>query len=214
MRNPIDNLIWKKYPNGAVTQWFGENPELYSKIGLKAHNGIDIVAPYGTPIYAVSDQKIVEVKNDSGGYGKHIRGAGQMKEYTYGHLSKITCELGQEVKEGDKIGEMGNTGFVISGATPYWEYNPYAGTHLHFGIRELGEWTPGCMGIFYSVGDKYEILNYENGYKGSVDPVPFFSEVPQDVEQIKALQMTVISLATEVIRLYTELIHSLKLRNK
>jgi len=206
MKNPINNLIWEKYPKGAITQWFGENPALYSYMEMIGHNGIDIVAPYGTPIYAVSDQKIVTVKNDAGGYGRHIKAVGQNREYAYGHLSKIDVVLGQEVKEGDKIGEMGNSGFVVSGATPFWEYNPYAGTHLHFGIRELGEWYSGCQGIFYPTGDKFEMKNYNNGYKGSIDPRPFFTEILKDEEQIKALQMTVISLAKQVISLYQQLI--------
>jgi hypothetical protein len=54
---------------------------------------------------------------------------------------------------------MGNTGFVVSGNTPYWEVNPYAGTHVHFGLR------------LYKDG---QVQNYDNGFKGSINPLPYF----------------------------------------
>src|ERR1035437_7038364 len=42
----------------VITQKFGENPQMYSLPqygGIKGHNGIDYVAPIGTPIYATHD---------------------------------------------------------------------------------------------------------------------------------------------------------------
>lgn len=41
MTDPIKGMRWMKYPLGNVTQWFGENPELYKQIGLAHHNGWD-----------------------------------------------------------------------------------------------------------------------------------------------------------------------------
>ena len=143
MKRLIENLILKNYPQGHITQWFGENPSLYAWLGLKGHNGIDIVAPYGTPIFAFKGGKVVNVEFQDGGYGGQVRIMDDDYEYIYAHLSKIDTKIGYRVNEGDKIGEMGNTGFVVSGATPFWKYNPYAGTHLHFGIRPFSkEKTP------------------------------------------------------------------------
>lgn len=169
---PCKGFINKPYPYGSITQYFSENPILYSSICpvltpekqcLVGHNGIDIVAPYGTELYAVEDGVISEVKADAGGYGKHIRiltnimEDGTRHEWTYGHLSKINVALGQSVKAGYLVGLMGNTGFVVSSsnANGFWKYNPYAGTHLHFGLRQLNR--------------KGYPLNYTNGYFGSVD---------------------------------------------
>src|SRR3990167_10317533 len=106
MTNPVKNMTWKSYPKGNITQWFGENSKLYAFVGLNGHNGVDIVAPWGTPIYATSTQKVVEVKNDSSGYGKHIRCVDDEREYTYGHLSEISVKLDENIFAGDQIGLM------------------------------------------------------------------------------------------------------------
>ena len=195
-QNPIKNMVWGNYPKGNVTQWFGENPELYQKaviingIPLHAHNGIDIVAPWGTPIYATTTQKIQDVKNDAGGYGKHIRSLDREYEWVYGHLSDIFVTAGQTVVAGTHIANMGNTGFVVSGATPYWKVNPYAGTHLHMGVRKIGTMDA--------------ILDYNNGYFGAIDPFPLFKKDYEEV--IIPLQLTVISLANQVVGLLTKLL--------
>jgi murein DD-endopeptidase MepM/ murein hydrolase activator NlpD len=178
---PFDGFIKAKAPYGSISQFFGENPELYSKIPnpptvapdgrlltLIGHNGIDFVAPYGTPLLAVEDGYISEVKDSPLGYGKHIRIFTKEKvEWTYGHLSEIKCSLYQKVKKGDVIGLMGNTGFVVSShdGNGFWKAgsNKYAGTHLHLGKRIY----QGSMPVGY----------FTNGYFGSVD---FLNELPED----------------------------------
>lgn len=168
---PFKGCIPLDYPNGSVTQWFGENVLLYKPYNLDGHNGIDLVSQWGTPLLAVDDGKIVDRKDDEGGYGKHIRLLSTSNvEWTYGHLSSIIASIGQEVKAGDVIGLMGNTGHVVSGATPFWEYNPYAGTHLHLTKRQFmtveeavkitNDWIPS-WGL--------AIVNYKNGLKGAID---------------------------------------------
>jgi len=212
MRAPIKNYVNKEYPQGNVSQWFGENPDLYNKavcitwngekICLKGHNGIDIVAPWGTPIYAVEGGKVVGVKTSITGYGMHVRISSKGKEWVYGHLSMIDVKENDVIEEGTKIGNMGNTGFVISGATPYWEHNPYAGTHLHLGCRLTSE-TNTPFSTTYKNGDTVFVKNWDNGYFGAVD-----FDIPEEQQQadITQLQLTVISLANEVIRLLRQLI--------
>ena len=115
-------------------------------------------------------------------------------------MSSISVELGNVVSQGTEIGKCGNTGFVISGATPYWKYNPYAGTHLHFGIREFQS-RQGTQpyNIQYANGIQGTVLNYDNGFLGSIDPAPFIEW--DNTQEIKNLQLTVISLANQVIAL-------------
>lgn len=209
---PIKNYKNEKYPNGDVTQWFGENKELYEKasvnwgIQIHCHNGIDIVAPYGTPILATTRQLIVSVKNTPEGYGRHIRAVDDKYEHTYGHLSLIIAKAGEWVEEGAVIGFMGNSGFVISGATPFWKFNPYAGTHLHYGIRVLA--SSGAMVIY--LGKKYYIADYPGLAAGAVAPTQIWGKEikPDDNrELIKSKQLTVISLANQVILLLNRLIN-------
>lgn len=218
MKNPIDNFINKHYPEGNVTQYFGENPELYSKavcVGgdcLQGHNGVDIVAPWGTPIFAIEGGKIVDVKDTATGYGKHIRILSGQHEWTYGHLSRIDVKVGQIVKDGGCVGLMGNTGFVVSGATPYWKYNPYAGTHVHIGMRIFKHYTgSGTWNITYPTGDRGNIKDWDNGYWGSIDWIKTWRQKKGDENlHIKGLQLTVIALSNQVIGLLQKLI---KLKN-
>ncbi len=90
--------------------------------GTRMHEGTDMAAAYGTPIYATADG-VVEFAGWSNGYGrlikiKHAYGI----ETRYGHLSQIRVEVGQRVSRGDRIGDMGNSGRST-------------GTHLHYEIR-------------------------------------------------------------------------------
>ncbi len=90
------------------------------------HNGVDFGAPTGTPIYAVSNGNVI-ADGDSGkyAYGRWIAIQHSIdgKEFVtlYGHLNKKSVKKGDSVKEGERIGDMGNTGYST-------------GPHLHFGV--------------------------------------------------------------------------------
>lgn len=210
MKPIIKNYIHASYPKGSVTQWFGENPDLYAFLDLGGHNGIDIVAPYGTPIMAPCDMVVVEIKDDAGGYGRHVRSVGGGYEIVFGHLSKIydKVKLGCEIKEGEVFCNMGNSGFVVSGPTPFWSFNPHGGTHCHFGCRKFTEYLgTGGYNIKYSTGLRGTIENYGNGFKGSVDPMFLFSTaVIKEEDQKKQLMLTIIGLANQVVLLLKSII--------
>lgn len=184
MRDPIANFAPSEYPYGDITQFFGENPALYNNCcAMSGHNGLDIVRSHGTPIFCVETGKVVEVKDNPGGYGRHIRILSNNNEWVYGHLSRIDVVLGQRIEEGFQIGLMGNTGFVVSGATPYWKYNPYAGTHLHLGRKRTKLFVPGFdqrWDLSYPTGDRAIILDdYNNGFFGATDWLKEFYPAPK-----------------------------------
>lgn len=181
MTPPVKKFNFLKYPYGDCTQWFAENPTLYAHLDLNGHNGIDIVRPWGEHLFAVESGVICDLKDDPNGYGMHVRilaeyKKGKYHEWTYGHLSYIHVKIGQRVEEGQYIGNIGNTGFVVSNATAngFWKANPYAGTHLHFGLRNAIKSSTGWKYSFAS-SPKVDILNYGNGYKGAIDPLPYFA---------------------------------------
>ena len=95
------------------------------------HTGIDLVNIQGTPIYSSADGTVVTVRDmmTDGryyGYGKYVVIAHNSKYSTlYAHLMSYTVSPGQEVKRGDVIGYLGNTG---------WSTGP----HLHFEVWENG----------------------------------------------------------------------------
>jgi murein DD-endopeptidase MepM/ murein hydrolase activator NlpD len=94
--------------------------------GLRAHKGIDMPAPTGTPIHASADG-VVGKADWAGGYGLLVElehGAGM--ETRYGHMSRIAVAEGQSVRKGDVIGYVGSTGRST-------------GSHLHYEVRIGGE---------------------------------------------------------------------------
>ncbi|GHU34382.1 metalloendopeptidase [Clostridia bacterium] len=89
------------------------------------HNGLDIPAPYGTPIYA-SNGGIVLIAKWSNSYGNYVvidHGGGVTSMYC--HSSALNVTAGQNVKKGDTIAKVGSTGAST-------------GNHLHFEIRVDG----------------------------------------------------------------------------
>ena len=74
------------------------------------HNGIDIPAPHGTPIYATADG-IVGRAQRLGGYGNYVEVEhGNAIQTRYGHMSAIAVQKGQAVAARDKLGAVGSTG--------------------------------------------------------------------------------------------------------
>jgi len=89
------------------------------------HTGIDLSAPIGTPVKAPADGIVTKVENDPG-YGKVlVISHGYGFSTLYGHNSKINVKVGQKVKRGDVISEVGNTGRST-------------GAHLHYEVRVNG----------------------------------------------------------------------------
>jgi murein DD-endopeptidase MepM/ murein hydrolase activator NlpD len=198
---------------GNVTQFFGENPAMYQRIGLHAHNGIDLVAEWDSPLYAVEDATVIGVKRAPDGYGRHVRLLGRSRsgvcnEWTYGHCEQILVTLGQKVKAGEQIATMGNTGFVVSTAyaNGFWGVSPakptHPGTHLHLGLRKVVRDPKGFSYEGSSI--KIRVLNYDNGYKGAVDPVPELTKNNSTSDEEK--QLETIGLLQRVVELYKQLL--------
>ncbi|NLR69345.1 M23 family metallopeptidase [Novosphingobium sp. ERN07] len=94
--------------------------------GRRAHKGIDLSAPTGTPIRATADGT-VEMADWFGGYGLYVQlDHGAAMETRYGHMSRIAVAAGQQVRKGDIIGYVGSTGRST-------------GPHLHYEVRVSGE---------------------------------------------------------------------------
>lgn len=91
----------------------------------RAHEGIDLAAPVGTPIYATADGTVTWAGWQSG-YGNLIKIQHELgTETRFGHLSKIKVKVGQKISRGTLIGAMGNTGRST-------------GSHLHYEVRVNG----------------------------------------------------------------------------
>ena len=92
---------------------------------LRMHSGQDWGAAYGSPIYAVTDGRVVYAGR-KGGYGNFVRisHAGGLGS-GYGHMSRIAVRSGTSVKRGQVIGYVGSTGLST-------------GPHLHYELYRNG----------------------------------------------------------------------------
>ncbi|TGK81744.1 M23 family metallopeptidase [Leptospira noumeaensis] len=104
-----------------ISSGFGKRLDPFTKKET-FHGGIDLAAEQGSDVFASMDGEVV-FKGKQGGYGnliilKHSLGY----ETRYGHLFDFSINVGQKVKKGQKIGEVGQTGRAT-------------GSHLHFEIR-------------------------------------------------------------------------------
>ena len=94
--------------------------------GRRAHKGVDLSAPTGTPVYATADG-VVGRADWFSSYGLYVAVEhGGALETRYGHLSRLNVAAGQPVHKGDVIGYVGSTGRST-------------GPHLHYEVRIAGE---------------------------------------------------------------------------
>jgi murein DD-endopeptidase MepM/ murein hydrolase activator NlpD len=92
--------------------------------GSRRHEGVDIFAPRGTPILAVTDARVRRVgTRDLGGRIVLLWDEERQLHYYYAHLEEQIAEEGSRVQPGDVLGTVGNSGNART--TP---------PHLHFGV--------------------------------------------------------------------------------
>lgn len=117
---------------GRLTQHFGERSSLYRG---KPHNGTDLGAPVGTPVFAVDEGVVMASDNNDRStrskyqYGRYIliKHPNNLASL-YAHLSKQVVGKGETVSRGQLIGYVGNTGYST-------------GPHLHLGAY----WAPSIQ---------------------------------------------------------------------
>ncbi len=106
---------------GRVASSFGEREDPFNGEGA-FHSGIDIDAPYGTPVRAAADGDVVGASM-SAGYGREVvLDHGHDLRTVYGHLSAMAVLPGQHVTRGQVIGYVGQSGRAT-------------GPHLHYEVR-------------------------------------------------------------------------------
>lgn len=106
---------------GRVGSSFGQREDPFNGEG-KFHSGIDIDAPYGSPVRASADGDVSGAAMGAG-YGREVvLNHGHDVITVYGHLSAIAVVTGQHVIRGQVIGYVGQSGRAT-------------GPHLHYEVR-------------------------------------------------------------------------------
>ena len=121
---PVGTRFWRPLQSGYMTStWYSD--DFYDGT-CRSHAGVDIGASEGTPVYSISDGKVVYAEwGWNGGYGNKVVIQhyinGQNYTSLYGHVSSINVNVGDIVTKDSVIGFVGNTG------------NSY-GAHLHLNL--------------------------------------------------------------------------------
>jgi murein DD-endopeptidase MepM/ murein hydrolase activator NlpD len=115
---PRVDFIWPV--TGRISSIFGLR-RFFNEQERRPHNGLDIAASEGTPIKATADGTVLDAGNFFFSGNMIYIDHGQGIISLYAHLSKISVKPGDVVKQGDIIGEVGQTGRVT-------------GPHLHFAV--------------------------------------------------------------------------------
>lgn len=178
-------------------QGFGQNfNPSYHQGGLIGHTGIDIGCGYGTPIQALCTGMVystypITPRVTQDGYTavfQLVTTPLEVFEFSYGHVSEIDCQIGQQVTAGDVIAKEGNYGTVYSGniriTVDQENSGNHAGSHRHYQkrpVKRVATTTPDkhylqtADGIYYD-GSYYEIYDFTNGFNGCVDwSAPLFT---------------------------------------
>lgn len=110
----------------SINQYFGTNPVYYGQFGLPGHEGVDIMAPMNSKIYAVTAGQVTHVRTNPHGhnYGIHVT-VSHSDGYstTYAHLKEARVRQGEQVGTGHVLGLANDTG------------NSF-GSHLHLTLKK------------------------------------------------------------------------------
>jgi len=135
----------------VLTSPFGTRVSPFTRAG-EMHKGLDLSAPKGTPVYAAADG----IVSFAGRYP--LRESANWWRFgnvvvinhadrfitIYGHLDSVNVKAGQEVKQGQVVASVGNSG---------WSTN----SHLHYEVRSDLE-QPG---VYVPIDPRIYILNYQ-----------------------------------------------------
>jgi len=120
IKPPANDIVDSTYPYGST-----------AKGKRDPHHGVEFLNKFGTPVYAAMNGVVIFAGSDkvatfspwNNFYGNLVVIAHDNRLFTlYAHLSAIEIQMGDEVKVGQKIGEVGQSGVAT-------------GSHLHFEVR-------------------------------------------------------------------------------
>jgi len=114
---------------GKITSKFGERTHPITK-EKSFHNGVDVSAPVGTPVYSPIDGEVMEAYiHATGGKTLIIADATKTMRFSFAHLNNNgVVAVGDKIERCQKIAESGNTGASTA-------------PHLHFGVKVGGRWS-------------------------------------------------------------------------
>jgi murein DD-endopeptidase MepM/ murein hydrolase activator NlpD len=185
-------------PEGILTQPFGANANpSYKGAGLKGHSGEDYTIGFKKDIRATVTGEVYSLLNIVNPDPDKYRAVFQIidepdfsYEVSYGHIVKAYVYVGQIVKAGELIATEGNYGTSYSNGILVTADQKATGkgTHLHFQVRKCirvkkksskKQYLKDANGFLKRNEFFYEVVDYDNGYNGCVDPAQFYGNKPK-----------------------------------
>ncbi len=124
-RNRVFGRLFIYPTKGRITDRFGMRRDPFTGM-RRFHNGVDLAAAVGTPVMASMSGKVAMLGYNPT-YGKYlILTHPEGFQTLYGHLDAFRVQKGESVRQGQRIADMGNSGYST-------------GSHLHFSIFRKGE---------------------------------------------------------------------------
>jgi murein DD-endopeptidase MepM/ murein hydrolase activator NlpD len=182
-------------PEGKLTQPFAANANpSYKGAGLKGHSGEDYTIGFKKDIRATVTGEVYSLLNIVNPDPDKYRAVFQIidepdfsYEVSYGHIVKAYVYVGQIVKAGELIATEGNYGTSYSNGILVTADQKATGkgTHLHFQVRKCirvkkksskKQYLKDLNGFLKRNEFFYEVVDYDNGYNGCVDPAQFYSK--------------------------------------
>lgn len=115
--------IWPT--RGRIVSGFGMRRSPFNRRRFEFHEGVDIAAPRGTPIYAAASGTVL-IAAHRGAWGNMVKiGHGYGYRTLYAHMSRRIVREGERVEKGQLIGYVGSTGRST-------------GPHLHYEVHVHG----------------------------------------------------------------------------
>jgi len=174
-------------PNATLGPFrHGTFPSLESKGRQWTHVGVDLIAPEGSPVYAVADGGVVSVINNT---SAHFSWAGNAVMLQHKHpdepdknIYSIYLHLREAPSSSLGKVEGGRSGIVEGGKTKIGEVGRTGAAndvpHVHFEIRKFGTWLwswGGGIDNIYGPGDQRSSRDFREQW---IDPLIFFQRFP------------------------------------
>lgn len=218
-------FLYKPFPDSLITQGFSENANIsYARSGLIGHTTLDYGVACGTPVPNCAENAFVYsiMNKDNPDLSKYravftlVELEDVVYEISYGHLDQILVVAGQTLQPGESVGLSGNTGMVfmhgVEVTNEIRKKIKCAGGHLHgpqvrvcrkVTKKQKGKhYLSDSLGTYKSGGFYYEVVDYDNGTNGCINPNLLFNgKFAKDYAAHIASQVKQISLLKQVIAL-------------
>lgn len=217
----------------VVNQPFGVNPATYAQFGLKGHNGIDLRAFHGQPVYAAHDgtayfesdanqgEGVVVISNQTCNYDVdacvftfNLQKPEVFWKSVYWHFCdelkdpKFVSPVLKYQRANNGAGMEVKAGDLLG----YADNTGFStGDHLHFALKPIKKGNPNPQDATDDTPGQWVNVSPNNGFLGGIDPAPYLTATPaQNVPELVITEKKLIPLLQQLVELLLSKFSKLK----